>query len=87
MGMENKVKSRVMKRANFKRAKLLRQKGALARLEAAFSKFQAAKEDLKAWISTRNCKPHQHTGRSYDSECKRMLQEISRLKEKISLAA
>lgn len=76
-----------MKRANFERAVTLRRKGALARLEAALSKFQTAKEDKKAWTSSRNCKPHQHTGRSYDSECKRMLQEISRLKEKMSLAA
>lgn len=83
----NTLTHKDMKRANFKRAKLLRQKGALARLETAFSKFQAGKEDKKSWISSRNCKPHQHTGRSYDSECKRMQQEINKLREKISTAA
>ena len=76
-----------MKRANFERAVVLRRKGALARLEAAYEKFKAAKEDKKAYTSSRNCKPHLHSGRSYDAECKRMSQEIKRLKEKLSIAA
>ena len=76
-----------MKRANFKRAKLLRQKRALARLEAAFTKFKAAKEDKKSWTSTRNCKPHLHKSRTYAEECKRFSAEIAKLKEKMAVAA
>lgn len=76
-----------MKRRNFKRAKVVRMKEALKRLEAALSKFKEAKEDKKPWVSTRNGKQHQHDGRTYDSECKRMSQEINTLKEKLSATA
>lgn len=75
-----------MKRVNFERAVVLRRKGALARLEAAYNEFKAAKEDKKAYTSSRNCKSHLHTGRSYNDECERMSKEIKRLKEKLSLA-
>lgn len=63
---------------------LLRQKAALARLEEAYEKFKAAKEDKKPWDSTRNGKVVHHQGRKYADECKRMADEIKNLKAKIS---
>jgi hypothetical protein len=63
---------------------LLRQKAALARLEATYEKFKAAKEDKKPWDSTRNGKVIHHQGRKYADECARMATEIKNLKAKIS---
>ena len=63
---------------------VVRQKAALKRLEAACEKFKAAGEDKKPWSSTRNSKTILHKGRSYAEECKRMSNEISVLKDKIS---
>ena len=61
-----------------------RRKSALALLEARYEKFKAAKEDKAPWTSTRNGKPHQHAGRSYDQECQRLSREIEVLKTKIA---
>lgn len=63
---------------------LVRQRGALERLEAAYEKFKAAGEDKKPWSSTRNGRIIYHKGRSYSEECKRMSTEISNLKNNIS---
>lgn len=58
-----------------------RQRMALQRLEAAYAKFKAAGEDKKPWTSAGG---HYHKGRKFAEECKRMQDEISSLKEKIS---
>jgi len=63
---------------------VVRQKAALKRLEAAYTKFKAAGEDKKPWSSTRNGRTIYHKGRSYAEECKRMSYEISALKAHIS---
>ena len=63
---------------------LVRQKAALARLEATYEKFKAAKEDKKPWTSTRNGRVINHKGRSYAEECKRLSDEIANLKKLIS---
>ncbi len=63
---------------------LLRQKAALARLEATYEKFKAAKEDKKPWDSTRNGRVIHHQGRKFADECARMATEIKNLKAKIS---
>lgn len=63
---------------------IVRQKAALARLEEAYEKFKAAKEDKKPWESTRNGRKVQHAGRKYADECTRMANEIKILKAKIS---
>jgi hypothetical protein len=63
---------------------LVRQKAALARLEATYEKFKAAKEDKKPWDSTRNGRVIHHQGRKYADECARMATEIKNLKAKIS---
>ena len=63
---------------------LVRQKAALARLEEAYEKFKAAKEDKKPWDSTRNGRVIHHQGRKYADECARMANEIKILKAKIS---
>ena len=63
---------------------IVRQKAALARLEEAYEKFKAAKEDKKPWESTRNGRKVQHAGRKYADECARMANEIKILKAKIS---
>lgn len=63
---------------------LVRQKAALARLEEAYEKFKAAKEDKKPWDSTRNGRVIHHQGRKFADECARMATEIKNLKAKIS---
>ena len=63
---------------------IVRQKSALQRLEAAYEKFKAAGEDKKPWTSTRNGRQIYHRGLSYDKECKRLRDEISILREKVS---
>ena len=63
---------------------LVRQRAALARLEATYEKFKAAKEDKKPWDSTRNGRVIHHQGRKYADECARMATEIKNLKAKIS---
>ena len=63
---------------------IVRQKAALARLEEAYEKFKAAKEDKKPWESTRNGRKVLHSGKSYADECARMANEIKILKAKIS---
>ena len=62
---------------------LSRRKAALERLEATYEKFKAAKEDKKLWITTRNGFKYEHQGRSYAAECKRLSDEIVKLKSKI----
>ena len=61
-----------------------RQKSALARLEVAYEKFKAAKEDKKPWDSTRNGRVIHHQGRKFADECVRMANEIKNLKANIS---
>ena len=63
---------------------VVRQKAALARLEEAYEKFKAAKEDKKPWDSTRNGRVIHHQGRKFADECTRMATEIKNLKAKIS---
>ena len=63
---------------------VVRQRAALKRLEAAYTKFKAAGEDKKPYDSTRNGRTIHHSGRSYKEECERMKKEISNLKENIS---
>ena len=63
---------------------VVRQKAALARLEATYEKFKAAKEDKKPWDSTRNGRVIHHQGRKYADECKRLADEIKNLKAKIA---
>ena len=63
---------------------VVRQKAALARLEATYEKFKAAKEDKKPWDSTRNGRVIHHQGHTYAEECKRLADEIKRLKAKIA---
>lgn len=63
---------------------IVRQRTALKRLEATYEKFKAAGEDKKPWTSTRNGRTIYHKGRSYNEECKRISDEIVRLKEYIS---
>lgn len=63
---------------------LVRQKSALKRLEAAYEKFKAAREDKEPWTSTRKGRKIYHKGRSYSEECERMRNEISNLKKNIS---
>ena len=63
---------------------VVRQKAALARLEEAYEKFKAAKEDKKPWDSTRNGRVIHHQGRKYADECVRMANEIKILKAKLS---
>lgn len=63
---------------------VVRQRGALQRLEAAYEKFKAAGEDKPSRTSTRNGKIIQHPRRSFNLECERMKKEISILKEKLS---
>ena len=63
-----------------------RRKSALALLEARYEKFKAAKEDKAPWTTTRNGVKHEHAGRTYDQECKRLAGEIEILKAKISRA-
>ena len=62
---------------------MARRKEALKRLEAAYEKFKAANEDKKPWVTTRNGFKHEHKGRKYSEECKRMANEISILKSRI----
>lgn len=62
---------------------LARRKNALARLEATYEKFKEAKEDKKPWVSTRKGVKHEHSGRSYAAECKRLNEEIAKLKSRI----
>jgi hypothetical protein len=50
-------------------------------LEVAYEKFKAAGEDKKPWTSAGG---RYHKGRKFAEECKRMQDEISSLKEKIS---
>ena len=64
--------------------KVIRQRAALARLEASYAKFKAAKEDKKPWTSTRNGREIFHKGRSYADECARLAHEIEILKTKIT---
>lgn len=66
--------------------KVIRQRAALARLEAAYEKFKAAREDKKPYESTRNGgkRTIHHPGRSYADECKRLSTEISNLKSKLA---
>lgn len=63
---------------------IMRQRGALARLEAAYESFKAAGEDKKPWNSTRNGRTIHHKGRKYADECQRMKNEIENLKVNIS---
>ena len=64
--------------------KVIRQRAALARLEATYQKFKAAKEDKKPWTSTRNGREIFHKGRSYEEECHRLAHEIELVKNKLS---
>ena len=64
--------------------KVIRQRAALARLEATYQKFKAAKEDKKPWTSTRNGRTIFHKGRSYADECARFAHEITVLKNKLT---
>ena len=75
-----------MKRKNFQRAKTFRRQGALARLEVTLKEFQEAKKHKEPWKSTRNGKPHEHSGRYYADECKRITQEINKLRERLTIA-
>ena len=68
------------------RKKVIRQRVALARLEASYAEFRKAKEDKKPWESTRKNRKVFHKGRSYEEECARMSKEIKALKEKLTLA-
>lgn len=61
--------------------KVIRQRAALARLEASYAKFKVAKEDKKPWTTADG---RYHQGRSYDAECARMAREIENLKKNIS---
>ena len=63
---------------------IVRQKAALARLESAYEKFKAGKEDKKPWTSTRNGRTIQHKGSTYAEECKRLSDEIAHLKKLIA---
>ena len=63
---------------------VVRQKSALALLEARYEKFKAAKEDKKPWTTHGGTKVH--PGRSYQDECARMANEIKVLKAKIAKA-
>ena len=63
---------------------VVRQRAALARLEEAYEKFKAAKEDKKPWESTRNGRKIYHQGHKYADECARMANEIKILKAKLS---
>jgi len=65
--------------------KVVRQRAALARLEAAYKAFKAAGEDKKPYDSTRKGRIIHHFGRSYDAECQRMKKEIESLKNSLSL--
>lgn len=62
--------------------KVMRQKSALALLEARYEKFKAAKEDKKPWSTHGGTKLH--PGRSYEDECARLSNEIKALKAKIA---
>ena len=64
--------------------KVIRQRAALTRLEAAYEAFKAANEDKKPWESTRGKRKIYHPGRSYEDECNRMKTEIAILKDKLS---
>ena len=63
---------------------VIRERAALKRLEAAYEAFKAAGEDKKPYDSTRNGRIIHHSGRSYNTECERMKQEIANLKQNIS---
>jgi hypothetical protein len=66
------------------KGKVSRQRAALVRLESAYEKFKAGKEDKKPYESTRKGRKVYHPGRKYADECARMANEIKSLKSKLS---
>ena len=64
--------------------KISRQKAALARLEKQYEAFKAAGKDKEPWETTRNGRIIHHSGRTYDEECHRFIEEISTLKHKLA---
>lgn len=69
-----------------KKGKVVRQRAALKRLEAAYEAFKAAGEDKKPYDSTRNGGKRivHHSARSFNKECERMKKEIETLRDKLS---
>lgn len=65
---------------------VVRQRVALQRLEAAYEEFKVAGEDKAPRTSSRDGGKRliHKKGRTFNEECKRMRNEISILKEKIS---
>lgn len=70
--------------ARIKGSLVVRERNALKRLEVAYEKFKATKEDKKPWTSTKNGKTKFHRGRSYADECERMKKEIENIKKNIT---
>lgn len=62
---------------------IARRRSALERLEATYEKFKEAKKDKAPWVSTRNGQKIEHKGSTYAQECKRLSDEIAKLKTRI----
>lgn len=62
-----------------------RRKSALARLEKNYESFKSAGVEKAPWRTTRRLGSRVviHKGRSFESECARLKEEIDRLKGKI----